>query len=67
MTTRKNTRGLPEFEAAPRVRLAIENRSAGIPVQVEVSARMICVGCRGDNDTGATHCRRCMVASRATH
>jgi hypothetical protein len=67
MTTRKNTRGLPEFEAAPRVRLAIENRSAGIPVQVEVSARMICVGCRGDNDTGGTHCRRCVVASRSPH
>jgi hypothetical protein len=67
MTTRKNTRGLPEFEAAPRVRLAIENRSAGIPVQVEVSARMICVGCRGDNDTGGTHCRRCVVTSRGPH
>jgi hypothetical protein len=67
MTTRKNTRGLPEFEAAPRARPAIENRSAGIPVQVEVSARMICVGCRGDNDTGGTHCRRCVVASRGPH
>jgi hypothetical protein len=67
MTTRKNTRGLPEFEAAPRVRLAIENRSAGIPVQVEVSARMICVGCRGHNDRGGTHCRRCVVASRGPH